>query len=68
MDYDIHGKAAKSDPYLKVSLGKKKFNEREHAVDDVTEVDFYRMFEFDAELPGTSQLKIEVMDKDIIGR
>lgn len=31
------------------------------------EVDFYKLIEFDAELPGTSQLVIEVMDRDSIG-
>ncbi len=35
---DIYGKPSKSDPYLKISLGKNKFNDRENAVDDVTNV------------------------------
>ena len=41
---------------LVVCLGKKKYNDREYAVEDVKEVDFYRLYEFDAELPGTSQV------------
>ena len=67
MDYDMMGRPAKSDPYLKVRLGKDKFNDRKNAVDDVNEVDFYKLIEFNAELPGTSQLVVEVMDKDLIG-
>eukprot|EP01034_Spumella_vulgaris_P027083 gene27083-33756_t len=67
MDVDMFGKPSGSDPYLIVKLGKDVFNDRVNAVDDVTEVDFYKMIEFDAELPGTSQLTVEVMDKDTIG-
>ena len=36
-------------------------------VEDVVNVDFYKMIEMDCELPGTSQLVIDVMDKDTIG-
>jgi len=43
------------------------FNDRKNFVPEVKEVDFYKLIEFDAELPGTSQLVIEVMDKDTIG-
>lgn len=64
MDIDIFGKPAKSDPYLRVHLGKDSFDDREHAVDDATDVDLYKLVEFNAELPGTSQLTIELMDKD----
>lgn len=67
MDVDMWGNASGSDPYLLVNLGKDVFNDRQNAVDDVTDVDFYKMVEFDAELPGTSQLQIQVMDKDTIG-
>ena len=42
---DIYGKPSKSDPYLKISLGKNKFNDRENAVDDVTNVvRVYKLF------------------------
>lgn len=68
MDKDVFGKASSSDPYLKVNLGKYKFNDRKNAIDDVTEVDFYKLIEMDAELPGTSQLQVRVMDKNSIGR
>lgn len=39
----MFGKPAKSDPYVKVKLGDFKFNDRKHAVDDVTDVDFYKV-------------------------
>jgi hypothetical protein len=67
MDRDMFGKPAKSDPYLKVELGSFKFNDRENAVDDVVEVDFYKVIEMDTELPGTSQLTVHVMDKNLVG-
>lgn len=33
----------------------------------VSQQDLYKMVEFDAELPGSSQFKISVMDKNTIG-
>jgi hypothetical protein len=67
MDMGIGGRPGKSDPYLKIKLGKQKFNDRDNAIDDVTDADFYQLIEMNAELPGTSQLEISVMDKDDIG-
>jgi hypothetical protein len=67
MDIGFGGRPGKSDPYLKVKLGKETFNDRVNAVDDATDVDFYKLIEFNAELPGYSQLIINVMDKDDIG-
>jgi hypothetical protein len=67
MDMGFGGRPGKSDPYLKVKLGKEMFNDRENAVDDVTDVDIYKVIEFNAELPGYSQLHISVMDHDDIG-
>lgn len=67
MDMGFGGRPGKSDPYLKVKLGKELFDDRENAVDDVTDVDIYKVVEFNAELPGFSQLHISVMDKDDIG-
>lgn len=45
-------------------MGKDVFDDRQNAVDDVTEVDLYKVIEFNAELPGTSQLNINLMDKN----
>jgi hypothetical protein len=67
MDIDMFGKPSNSDPYLRVTLGKKVFDDRDNAVDDVKDVDLYKLIEFDAELPGTSQLTVALMDKDLIG-
>ena len=35
--------------------------------DDVVDVDLYRLVQFNAELPGTSQLVIEMVDKNSFG-
>jgi hypothetical protein len=67
MDNDIWGKPTSSDPYLKVSLGKNMFDDRKHAIEGAIDVDFYKYLTFDTELPGISQLRINVMDKDMIG-
>jgi hypothetical protein len=63
-DFDMFGKPAKSDPYVVVKLGKETFNDRQNAIDDVTEAFLYKMIELNATLPGTSQLNIELMDKN----
>ncbi len=50
-----------------MSLGKDKFNDRKNYVEDVKDVDLYKMIAFNCELPGTSQLHISLMDWDLIG-
>ncbi len=67
VDRDIFGNAENSDPYLKITLGKQVFDDRKNAVNDVTNVDFYKLITFDTELPGISQLNVNVMDKNVIG-
>ena len=67
MDMGFMGKPGRSDPYLRVKLGKNLFDDRVNAIDDVVDADMYKVIEMNAELPGTSQLQIEVMDKDDIG-
>jgi hypothetical protein len=67
MDMDITGKPAASDPYVKIKLGKWKFSDRKNALDNSKHADLYQMHEINAELPGASQLTIEMMDKDTIG-
>lgn len=64
----MFGRPAKSDPYLRVHLGNNIFDDRENAIDNVTEADLYKAIEFNTELPGTSQLIIEVMDHNDFGR
>jgi hypothetical protein len=67
MDEGWGGRPGKSDPYLKVTLGKEKFDDRENKIDDVTDVDFYKAIELNAELPGASRMVINCMDHDDIG-
>jgi hypothetical protein len=67
VDKDIFGNVDNSDPYLKVHLGKNMFDDRKNAVNDCTSVDFYKVVTFETELPGVSQLTIDVMDKNMIG-
>ena len=67
MDPGFGGRPGKSDPYLKIKLGDVIFDDRENAVDDAIDVDFYKMVEFGCELPGVSQLQLQVYDHDFIG-
>ncbi|CAM9992524.1 unnamed protein product [Ectocarpus sp. 6 AP-2014] len=67
MDIGIGGRPGKSDPYLKVKLGKEVFSDVDNYIDDVTDADLYRCVELNCELPGASQLQIDVMDYDDIG-
>ena len=55
-----------SDPYLKIKLGEQvQDNEKEYQTDK-TDCDFYKMFEFKSMLPGSSQLQVQVWDKDFL--
>jgi len=67
MDPGWGGRPGKSDPYLHVTLGKEKYNGRKEYVDDATDVDFYKLIELNAELPGAGQMIIKVMDHDTFG-
>ncbi|KAG7389144.1 hypothetical protein PHYBOEH_007572 [Phytophthora boehmeriae] len=67
MDIGLNGRPGKSDPYLRLKLGDKKISDRKNYIEDTTEPDFYKMFTFNAKLPGASMLTIEAMDHDLIG-
>ncbi|KAK1942894.1 Dysferlin [Phytophthora citrophthora] len=67
MDIGLNGRPGKSDPYLRLKLGDKKISDRKNYVEDTTDPDFYKMFMFNAKLPGASILTIEAMDHDLIG-
>jgi Ca2+-dependent lipid-binding protein len=54
----------KSDPYLKLQIGKFKINDRKNHIDDVVDPEFYRRFDLVTTLPGASRLKISAMDYD----
>jgi hypothetical protein len=57
----------KSDPYLVVSLGKEKVSLRSKYISGNCNPDFYESFEFASQIPGPSELKIDVWDWDGIG-
>jgi len=67
MDTNLDGSPGKSDPYMVVKLGSSVFNDRKNAQDDLTDIDLYKMVQITCELPGTSQLKIALYDKDLVG-
>ena len=56
----MYGKPAKSDPYLRVKLGDFKFDDRKHAVDDVTEVDFYKVTQISLLIMNTIYIYIYI--------
>ena len=45
-------------------LGDKEIDDSEHHQTDTVNPDFYKMFELNTELPGASQLEVEVWDFD----
>eukprot|EP00475_Leptophrys_vorax_P037444 TRINITY_DN645_c0_g2_i3.p1 TRINITY_DN645_c0_g2~~TRINITY_DN645_c0_g2_i3.p1 ORF type:complete len:555 (+),score=164.61 TRINITY_DN645_c0_g2_i3:318-1982(+) len=57
----------KSDPYLVASLGKQKVSLRSNYISATCEPEFYESFEFASQIPGPSELKLEVWDYDGIG-
>jgi len=67
MDLGFNGRPGKSDPYLKVNIGKDEFNDRKNYISDAVDVDFYKMVELHTELPGAGLLEIECMDYDAFG-
>ena len=67
MDPGWNGRPGKSDPYLKVELGKELYNGRDNYFEDAVDCDFYTCIELNAELPGAGQLVISVMDADTFG-
>lgn len=57
---------SESDPYLKISLGDRIYNEREHYQLDEPNPDFYKHYDFEAKFPGCPPLVIDAMDYDDI--
>ncbi len=55
-----------SDPYLKISCGKKRFNERENYLEDNPNPGFHKSYDFEAVFPGCPPIVIEAMDYDLI--
>ncbi|XP_046851260.1 myoferlin-like isoform X2 [Xenia sp. Carnegie-2017] len=55
-----------ADPFLVIQLGKKKFSTRDEYVPNSLNPIFGKMFEFNAKIPVDKDLKISVMDYDLI--
>ena len=55
-----------SDPYLKLTIGKKCYNERDNYVEDDANPNFHKYYDFEAFFPGCPPLVIDVMDYDAI--
>ncbi|XP_044194446.1 myoferlin-like isoform X7 [Thunnus albacares] len=56
------------DPYMKISLGKNKIEDRDHYLPNTTSPVFGRMFEMTCFLPQDKDLKISVYDYDLLTR
>ncbi|XP_022792926.1 myoferlin-like isoform X1 [Stylophora pistillata] len=57
-----------ADPYLIVSLGKKKYDDQEDFKPNTLNPVFGKMFEFKTSIPQDKDLKIQVMDYDYLSR
>ncbi|KAL9983681.1 hypothetical protein ACROYT_G005897 [Oculina patagonica] len=57
-----------ADPYLIVSLGKKKYDDQDNFQPNTLNPVFGKMFEFKASIPQVKDLKITVMDYDYLSR
>ena len=58
---------SESDPYIKILLGEKVLvNERKKYIKDSKNCNWYQYYDLKIELPGSSKLRIQVMDYDNI--
>eukprot|EP00937_MAST-01D_sp_MAST-1D-sp2_P005539 g5539.t1 len=53
-----------SDPYAVLRLGSEVQSDRQHFIEDSTDPDIFRCFQFCTQLPGASQLEVELWDMD----
>ena len=66
--YDMSSRdnGSASDTYLKLLCNGKKYSERDHYQLDEPNPDFYKSYDFEAYMPGSSPLTIQVWDYDMI--
>jgi len=55
-----------SDPFLKLKLGDKEFNEADNYQLDEPNPDFFKHYDFETTFPGCPPLKIEAWDYDLL--
>jgi hypothetical protein len=53
-----------SDPYLRIKVGEKEFNERDNYILDEPNPDFFKHYDFQAIFPGCPPLVISAYDYD----
>lgn len=53
-----------SDPYLKIRLGKEAIDDVENRITDNCNPQYYKRYDITTELPGASELTIQVWDYD----
>jgi len=68
LDLQPRDDSGTADPYLVVSLGEQEFDDKDIYKPYTVNPVFGRMFEFTASIPVVKDLKIAVMDYDLIGR
>lgn len=66
--YDLASKdnGGASDPYIKLSVGHKVYNERKNYKEDEPNPEFNKFFDFEATFPGCPPLLIDILDYDEI--
>lgn len=66
IDLAQRDKDSPSDPYVRLKIGKNKFNDREHYILDNANPDIYKHYDMTTYLPGDSILKLQLWDYDDI--
>ena len=65
-DFSSRDNGSPSDPYMKLKLGNKSYNERDEYQLDQPNPVFYKSYDFEATFPGCPMLSIQAWDYDDI--
>ena len=65
--FEVGGLDQKADPFLRLSFGNAKQDNRKDFKKDSSVAHFHQIFEFPVELPGETVLRVEAVDHSIIG-